>query len=533
MVVPSTPRDARPTTARAIGARWAAGVLARFAAGLAPTLLFGFIAHVGVAVVGLLAIPFYLRLMGEEAYGLVGFYFVLQVWMQLLDLGVSPALGRQLSRFRAGALPLQDAVSLLGAAEAFCLLAGLAAGTACFLSTDWLAHHWLGRSRLPTREIDLTLRLAGCLLVFRWLAGFYQTALVGLERQIAVNAVALIGGIARNACAVAGLILVSHSPTVFFAAWAGITFLEAVTNKLLLLRALPRTGVRWRRGTRLLTKEFGFAAGVTLSYAITTAVGQVDKLTLSHTLPLGDFGVFSLVISICAGISLIVPPTVQAFQPRLTTLSALGRRTEFVEVYRLSISLIIVMAAGLAGTIAAWPDLVVYAWTGSHEVATRLAPTLTLFALGSGIASFLYLPYVLQFAHGLIRLHVIGTLIFGTLWIPAAVWAAVTFGTVGAGAVWFLGNLLFLLLWVPVVHRRMLSPEERRGLSLQAFLRVALLAGLLTATHVIDTTRLHQFTALCTLAVISTAVMAVATLASRELRAYLSGMIGYTGVLSR
>jgi len=530
---PSPPPGGGPLTARATGSRWIADVLARFAAGLAPTLMFSFAAHVAVAIASMLAIPFYLRLMGKEAYGLVGFYFLLQIWMQLLDLGVSPALGRQLSRFKAGALNAEDAASLLGAGEGFCLLGGLVAGAAWFLSADWVTDHWLGRSRLPPGEVGLALRLLGCLLVFRWLAGLYQTALIGLERQIGVNVVALVGGIARNVGAVEALILVSHSPTVFFVTWVGITFLEAAASRLLLLRAMPRMAVHWPRGARLLAKEFGFAAGVTLSYAITTAVGQVDKLTLSHTLPLGDFGVFSLVISICAGIGLIVPPTVQAFQPRLTTLLAQGRRPEFVEVYRLSISLIIVVAVGLAGTIAAWPELVVYAWTGDREAATHLAPTLTLFALGSGIASFLYVPYVLQFAQGYIRLHVIGNLIFGALWIPAAVWAAYTFGTVGAGVVWLSGNLLFLLIWVPIVHRRLLSPMERHGLSRDAWLRVVLLAGILIATHLIDASRFDRFSSLCLLAVISTVIMAMASLSSRELRAYLSGMIGYSGFFSR
>ena len=68
--------------------------------------------------------------------------------------------------------------------------------------------------------------------------------------------------------------------------------------------------------------------------------------------------------------------------------------------------------------MATWPELVVYAWTGNREIAHTLAPTLTFFALGSGIASFLYLPLVLQFAQGLIRLQLIGNLVFGVVWIP-------------------------------------------------------------------------------------------------------------------
>jgi O-antigen/teichoic acid export membrane protein len=508
-------------------------VFERLAGGLAPTLLFSFASHIAVAAVGMLAIPTYLRLMGEEAYGLVGFYLVLQTWMLLMDLGMSPTVARQLSRFRAGALKAEDAVSLLRTAEAVFVIGGLVAIAVCLVSTGWLAHHWLGRSRLPTAEVDLALRMAGFLLVFRWLANLYQVALVGLERQIAVNIVAVGAAVVRNAGAVGALALVSNSPSVFFGVWAGVTGLEAAATRLLLWRAMPKLRGQWRPGWRLLSKEFGLAAGLTLSGTIATMIAQADKMTLSHSIALGEFGLFSLVISLCSGIGLVVPPMVQSFQPRFTTLLAQGRRAEFVAVYRLSIALVIVVSAGLAGTIAAQPEMVLYAWTGNHQIAHHLAPTLTLYALGSGIASFLFLPYILQFSQGFIRLHVVGHVVFGAIWIPSAVWASYEFGTIGAAVVWCLGNVLFLLLWVPVIHRRLLTPEERSGLGLDTGIRVGLLGALLAATMVIDVGGFSQIESFCLLAAISSTIMALATLTSRELRVYISGMIGYSGAYSR
>ena len=527
---PSSRRASSTTDSTALG-RPPGGILAGFLGGLAPTLLFGFGAQVAVAVINLLAIPVYLHLMGAEAYGLFGFYLVLLSWILQFDFGVGPAVARQLSRFKAGALGAEEAVSLLAAAEIFFLLGGLVAGSACLLSTNWMAHHWLRPSHLPAAEVSLVLGLIGVQSVVRWLSGLYLIALVGLERQIATNTVALIGALVRNVGAVLALMLVSHSPTVFFIVWAVVTLAEAIANRILLARAMPIA--RWRPGWRLLYREFGFAAGFTVSAAMFTLINEVDKLTLSHTLPLKDFGVFSLVISICAGIYLIVPPVVQAFQPRLTTLVAQARRTEFVEVYRLSIAISIVVGVGLAGTIAARPDLVVYAWTGDREIAARLAPTLTLFAIGAGFKSFRYPSFVLQYSQGVIRPHLIGSLIFGAIWIPAAIWAAVTFGTVGAGMVCLSGNLLYLLLWVPVIHRKLLSSNERSGISLDIWSRLALLACLLAASRLIDAEKFGRATDLLVLATISTAIMAAATLSSRDLRAYFSGMIGYTGVFSR
>jgi O-antigen/teichoic acid export membrane protein len=501
-----------------IGARRRPGATA--VSGLGPTLAFGFGAHFLIALINVIAVPVFLRGLGAQAYGLVAFYLVLQSWMLLFDLGVSPALARQLSRYRAGALGLEEADGLLAAAEMVFVVGGLAAGGTFILGSPWIARHWLGVSTLPPGELDPCLRLIGALLVFRWLTGLYQSALVGLERQVRVNAVALAAAVARYGGALVVLIFVSRSTVAFFAVLAAATLAEAVVCRLLLFAAMPGGFGHWRAGWRPLRNEFRFALGLTLAGAVSTLINQADKLTLSHVLPLGEFGLFGLVVSVVGGIAMVVPPFVQAFQPRLTTLLAQGRREEFIHVYRLAAALILALAAGLAGTIAAHPEGVIYAWTGRAELATHLAPVLSLYAAGAAIASFLFVPFLLQYAQGQVRLHVIGNLAFGAVWIPAAVWAAAVHGALGAGVVWFCGNLLYLLLWVPVVHARLLSREERRGLDVGVWVRWALLAAILAASRWLPLGVLSRPGAFAALAGISLAVMVMGLASSREVRDY-------------
>ena len=42
--------------------------------------------------------PFYIKLLGIEAYGLVGFYVTLLAALQVLDLGISPTINREMAR---------------------------------------------------------------------------------------------------------------------------------------------------------------------------------------------------------------------------------------------------------------------------------------------------------------------------------------------------------------------------------------------------------------------------------------------------
>ncbi|HEY7899937.1 MAG TPA: oligosaccharide flippase family protein [Caulobacteraceae bacterium] len=491
--------------------------------GLGATLAFGFGAHFFIALVNILATPILLKLMGVEAYGLVAFFLVLQGWMLLFDLGISPALARQLSRYRAGAIDAAAARGLMAAAETVFIGGGVAAGLVLALASPWIAVHWLHSATLSRHELDLSLRLIAVLLVFRWLTGLYQSALVGLERQNLVNALAAASVALRYGAAVAALALVARTPAIFFAVQAAFTVAEAVISRLLLGGAMPKASARpdWRG----LKAEFRFAAGLTLASAAATLIGQADRLALSHALPLTEFGLFGLVVQISAGITLVVPPFAQAFQPRLTSLLARHEQADFAHVYRLASGLILALSVGLAGTIAAQPEWVVWAWTGRLDAARHLAPALSLYAAGGAIAAYLFVPFLLQYAQGKVRLHVIGNVAFAVVWVPAAVIAAFRWGPVGAGAVWLIGNLLYLLLWTPRIHKALLSKAERRGLDLGVWLRGAALAALLAATRYLPLGVASRPAAFAALAVISLAVTALAAASSREIWTFAAHLL--------
>ena len=56
-------------------------------------------------LIGILLVPLYLQYMGSEAFGLVGFFAMLQAWFNLLDLGLTPTIARESARFLGGAMP--------------------------------------------------------------------------------------------------------------------------------------------------------------------------------------------------------------------------------------------------------------------------------------------------------------------------------------------------------------------------------------------------------------------------------------------
>ena len=50
------------------------------------------------ALIGLIFVPFYIKFMGIESWGLVGFFITLQAIFGLLDMGLTSTLNRELAR---------------------------------------------------------------------------------------------------------------------------------------------------------------------------------------------------------------------------------------------------------------------------------------------------------------------------------------------------------------------------------------------------------------------------------------------------
>ena len=97
-------------------------------------IIANYASQIYVIVLGLAVVPLYLKYMGIEAYGLVGFFTMLQTWMTIFDFGLGPALGREASKFKAGKVPVETLNLLLRTLEKFFIFLG-----ACVILMCWIS----------------------------------------------------------------------------------------------------------------------------------------------------------------------------------------------------------------------------------------------------------------------------------------------------------------------------------------------------------------------------------------------------------
>ena len=416
----------------------------------------GYVGQLYSALIGILLVPLYVDYMGVEAYGLVGFFTMLQGWFMLLDRGLTPTIGREAARYNGGAIDALALRRLLRGFEGIFVVVGVAGAAALAAAAGTIAEHWLKVQQLDLAEVEQAIVLMAMIIALRWLCGLYRGAISGFERIVWLNGFNVVVATLRFVVVIPFLVHVGSTPSHFFSYQLGVAVIEAMGLVVKTYRLLPEVDVagciRWQWAPVRGVMRFALSAAFTS--VVWILVTQSDKLILSGMIPLADYAYFTLAVLMASGIALLSSPITGAILPRLTRLYAQGNIAGLNQLYRNATQLVMVIALPVVLVLAFFPTQVLTAWTGKVDVAVNAAPILTLYAVGNGILALAAFPYFLQVAHGELRLHMIGNVLFLLLFVPLLLLAVTRFGVVGAGYAWIAANLLPFVAWLPIVHHR-------------------------------------------------------------------------------
>ncbi|MDO9053987.1 MAG: oligosaccharide flippase family protein [Gallionella sp.] len=423
---------------------------------LKKNILSSYVSQIYVTIIGIVMVPVYVKYMGAEAYGLVGFFAMLQAWFQLLDMGLTPTLSRETARYRGGATDAQSLRRLLRVLEGIFILVAIMGAAGMILSAGFIASEWLKVQQLPQSEVRNAIMLMAVIIALRWLCGLYRGAVTGFERLVWLSGVNIAIATARFVLVIPIFIFVGTSPTHFFTYQLVIAIIEVLVLAVQTYHLLPKKdfGVNLPWQWQPLKGVLRFSLSIAFTSSVWVLVTQSDKLILSNLLLLSDYAYFTLAVLAAGGILIVSTPISGALLPRMTKLNAEGDEAGLIRLYRDATQLVGIAAVPAALVLAIFSEQVLWAWTGDSIIASKAAPVLTLYALGNGLLALAAFPYYLQFAKGDLKLHLIGNALFVLIFIPLLIWAANNFGMVGAGYAWIIANLLPFIAWLPVVHRR-------------------------------------------------------------------------------
>lgn len=423
-------------------------------------VLASYASQIYLVVISIAILPIYMKYMGAEAYGLVGFFAMLQGLFSLLDFGLTPTISRQTAQYNAGA------ETALAFRQLFRSLSLIFIGIACigggllFYVNHYIAEHWLKLESLAMSDVLFCLQVMAICLALRWMTGLYRGVISGFERIVWLSIINIVIATLRFPGVLLYMYYLGFTIKSFFIFQLIVAVIEFTIHAFKVQILLPKLNCTTRIGWSLqpVKPHFSFALTIAFTSSVWVLLTQLDKFVLSGILPLSEYGYFTLAVLVAGGILQIGAPISSAIMPRMARLQGEKKYQELKSVYigATEFVAVVVVTAGIVLAVLAQP--VLYVWTGDSVFAEKAAPILQLYALGNAILTLGAFPYYLQYAKGNLRLHFIGNLITLILLIPTIVWASKNYGAIGAGWIWLLIQLIYLLLWVSYVHK-MIEPN--------------------------------------------------------------------------
>ena len=422
---------------------------------LGKNLLAGLASSLWSALLGLAVVPLYLRYLGLEAYGLIGFFAMTQAMLQILDLGLAPTINREVARCSATG-DLKQAGRLLHTLAIIYWCVAAVITLLVVALAPLISGYWLTSSHLPQATVTHAVMLMGLVVACRWPIGLYLGALMGAQRITTSSAVSIAMVTLGQLGAVAVLMWVSSTIEAFFLWQAGVGLVHALVMRWAAWRTVGRPDTR-RFDREALKRVWRFSAGmggVAVSALIFT---QLDKVILSKMLSLADFGAYALATVVVNGLYVFINPLFSVVYPRFSALVASNSPEKLAELYCLSTRILGAMLFPIAMVLAVFAEELVRVWTGDAGIAARVAPVISLLAIGSALHGAMYLPYALQLAYGLTRLPLTINAILMVVQVPLMVYFALNYGALGGAMAWLVLHVLYLLLGTWMTHRRLLK----------------------------------------------------------------------------
>jgi O-antigen/teichoic acid export membrane protein len=406
------------------------------------------------ALLNLGAVPIYLKLLGVESFGLIGFSAVVLVLASLMDGGMATTLNRTMVHYRAGKAEAQSTFDSLRSAEIAIWSVASAAAFAFVMLSPTLAERLLDANGLTATTVSRALALSIAIALMRVTEGIYRAALLGLDRPIAVNTLSALGATAR----VLGplpIILYAHGGVLAYF-WTQLATSAISLLAFASLTHLDLEGSTFGRGRfdfGALRDLFGFAGAAFAISSLVALVNQTDKLLVARLTSLESFGYYSAAATVATGIYQLVLPTFQSFYPKLSLLHAVEKRGEF--------DALLLKMAGVVGFIAGVPvavillnaPSVVFAWTGNPLVALRTGPLLFWLCFGTFANGIFHVSLAALLSANRHWIAVISTTVLELALVPLLLLGWRIGGLTGVAAAWSGSMMVWSLVTLVLAGR--------------------------------------------------------------------------------
>lgn len=403
-------------------------------------------------------VPFYIKLLGLESYGVINFYTVILTIMYFADGGLSATLNREIAR----STDKKYIGNMLFTIEKVYLAICLFIIIIFFSCSGFIAANWLNSDTIAPEDLRIYISLMGISVAFQLFTSLQSSGLMGLEKQVLSNGIQVSSSIFRS-----GLVLI---PLYFYPKLLTFFIWQVSMNIIFFfitrynLWKFIKTNMSYRFDKQVLKTVGRFAGGMMLMAIISSLNTQIDKLVISKMLSLKEFGYYSLAGILSQVPVLIITPIAVAILPRMVKYSENTEKNKLIKLFHVNTFVLSALATSGAMVLFLFTKDFVLIWTHDYVIADAIDNVTKVLLIGGVFLSFQYMPYYLAIANGHTKTNVRLGVVAIICIIPSLIFCVKQFGLIGATYTWLSMNIFAYFYLGYFIISKFLKNEFKRWL---------------------------------------------------------------------
>lgn len=416
-----------------------------------------------VALTTLIMTPVYLKYLGPENFGIVGFYLVLQQIFFILESMINIPLSRSMALTSAGSDGggEQGGARILRTYEILTCILTVIITALFFYTAPLITEHWLVVSAAGVLENTGAVQLFGLAIGLKFFESIYLAVLMGSGRQVLLNKYRILY-VSLKAIFTIFIFEYHKVGTVeFFASQITISAFFVVALSVASYRAM---GWSIRRVARPQKKDFrstlSFGGGMLGITAISAVMMQSERLILSGVVSLEVFNSYVMIATLAGSLLRLVAPIAQAVYPQMCVAWQNGDLARLTSLFHVTADLVVIATASVSAVLLLNLKLVLVTWLGEGAVNGVPDRVGQLLVLAYFVNALSWAPYRLRLAAAKVSLIIKISFALAIIWLPTFYWLTVKYHVVGAGIGFFCYQLTGFFVSARFVFRGVL-PSER------------------------------------------------------------------------
>ena len=378
----------------------------------------------------------YVKLLGIESYGLIGFYTSWVAIIAIIDTGISATMIREIA-WRSARPEENDSISTLVTTLEWSYWGIiLFFGFISFVMAWVYGGSWFNDPQLSSETIREALLLMSIALVVQVPSGFYASGLIGLQQQSISAAILALFATIRGVGAIVLLMSVYSDIRLFFVWQIVMSLFQTIAMHYFMYSKMNASPLATKFSYDMLHTVKEFASKMVLITILGVLVSQLDKMMLSRMVSMEMLGYYMLAWTVASGLMRVTTPLLQVISPHLTEAISKGSSKEIEKKISFSSQVMTSMIVPPAVLIILFSEPIILLWVGDPLIADNVGNLLPYIAAGTLMLSIAYIPLSILYSKGMLD-DVIKINFMSALILFVGIYLAVTeYGVAGAAICW-------------------------------------------------------------------------------------------------